>query len=170
MKNHAFIFSAIFITGALFPLPEFLDRTPAIQSAPNARHLEEIAYDSHAKKLFMFGGSELRDKKWTEPDTFFEFTKEWKQRSEEGPIGRRGHAMVYDAASKRILVIGGVTTTTSGADSVLFDTWAWSDQKWNLLDTKCPLKESRAVYNPETKSVLVYGDAHDLSKPCVGLR
>ncbi|HEY0769430.1 MAG TPA: hypothetical protein VGD31_03790, partial [Sphingobacteriaceae bacterium] len=168
MKNHAFIFSAFFILSAFLPLPEFVNHPGRQSAAPAPRHLEEIAYDNRRNVLYLFGGAELRDKSWKEPDDFFEFAGAWKNRTENGPCGRRGHAMVYDLASDELVVIGGVTTTASGSDSLLFDTWIWSEKRWMLVDTKCPVKEGRAVYNTETKSILLYGDSHDLSKPWNG--
>lgn len=167
MKSQAFIFSALFITGALLPFPEFVLH-PQQESGPKPRHLEEIAYDHHRHVLYLFGGAELNDKTWTEPDDLFDFNSGWSKHTETGPHARRGHAMIYDEASKVLVVIGGVAKTNREMDSVLHDTWSWSDDNWKLVDAKCPLKEFRAVYNADRKSVLLYGDSHNLNQAWTG--
>jgi hypothetical protein len=167
MRNHAFVFSALFFTGALFPLPEFLSEG-TLDSTPNPRHLEEIAYNDDNDALFLFGGAELRGSTWTEPDDFFEYKRVWTKQNSKGPIGRRGHAMVYDESSRAIVIIAGVAQTAPVKDSVLFDTWNWLNGKWSMTDTKCPVKEPSAVYDVSNKSILVYGDVMNLSKPWDG--
>lgn len=164
MKNHAFIFSALFITGALFPLPEFSIDVQTI-SSPKPRHLEEIAYDRKNNVLHMFGGAELHAQTWSEPSDLFQYSNAWKQYTTDGPLGRRGHALVYDEASRNLLMFGGVAQMKSGSDTVLFDMWRWANGKWSTINSKCPVKEPRAVYDPNAKRVLVYGDASDPLHP-----
>ena len=62
MKNHAFIFTAFFITSALLPLP---DASLKLQTneKPKPRHLEELTYNDSEDVLYLFGGVEFIDKK-----------------------------------------------------------------------------------------------------------
>lgn len=157
MKNHAFIFSALFITGALIPLPEF-SQERKVDLFPKPRHLEEIAFNTETNTLYLFGGAELHEKTWSEPDDFFQYNGGWKEIIEKGPIGRRGHALLFDESSRHLLMFGGIAQTRSGGDTLLFDMWSWSDGKWKMLSTKSPFKECRAVYDANERRVLVYGD------------
>lgn len=157
MKNHAFIFSALFITGALFPLPEFSPEG-TIESVPKPRHLEEIAYDNKDNVLCLFGGAEFQGQTWSEPDNLFQYKEGWWEIHQKGPIGRRGHAFLCDESSRDILMFGGVARSRSGEDTLLFDMWRWSNEKWKMLDTRSPFKECRAVYDSDARRVLVYGD------------
>lgn len=55
MKNHAFIFSAIFIAGALFPLPEFLDKTSFRKALAERKRVEKFCSENLERKLFLVG-------------------------------------------------------------------------------------------------------------------
>ncbi len=162
MKHHAFIFSAFFIGVALFPPPD-LSQQSARPEEPNPRHLEEVVLDPKTGSLYLFGGVELQNQKWIEPDNLYEFKSGWTERREKGPCGRRGHAMVYNPRAAAIFIIGGVTQVGS-QDSVLLDVWQLTGKKWTRLETLCPVKEARAVYDEASKSILVYGDAYNLGK------
>jgi hypothetical protein len=157
MKNHAFIFSALFITGALFPLPEFSSSSD-VSALPRPRHLEEIAYDKKDNALYLFGGAEINGQSWSEPDNLFQYKDQWEEINERGPIGRRGHILLYDESSGSLVMFGGVAQTPSGRDSSLFDMWRWHGGKWKILDVRSPFKECRAVYDSEAKRILAYGD------------
>lgn len=66
MRNHAYIFTAFFITSALLPLP---DASLELQTndKPKPRHLEELTYNESEDVLYLFGGVELIDKKLANP-------------------------------------------------------------------------------------------------------
>lgn len=61
------------------------------------------------------------------------------------PPARAHHALIYDPASRRVLLSGGSTPTDSGRSGVFFrDTWAFDGERWTLLDdTGTPLSGAR---------------------------
>ena len=140
----------------------FLFCTTAIFSQPNPRHLEEITFDKANNKLLVFGGIEMKKDGWTEPAMVFEWDgKGWYSKESKGPLGRRGHVWIHDESKKQTVLIGGVTTGDIIKDSILFDVWTWDGDKWELMNTTCPVKEPEAVFDPVNNRILVYGDANN---------
>jgi hypothetical protein len=78
-------------------------------TTPPGRYWHNLAYDSDAGKMAVFGGSAggdlLRDDTWL----FDASTGAWERLdSEGGPSGRGNSAMVYDAIHKKIILFGGL--------------------------------------------------------------
>jgi hypothetical protein len=134
---------------------------------PNPRHLEEIAFDLERNKLIVFGGSEMLAQSFTHPSVLFELSNAgWQKVDRPGPVGRRGHALIYHHQSKRTYLFAGVTGTKR--DSLLFDTWLWNGQTWKQLETQTPVKNPEGVYESQNNSILIYGDASDKSREMYG--
>jgi hypothetical protein len=128
---------------------------------PQPRHLEQITYDPVRKNLIVFGGVEKDGEKWIEPSQLFEWNENhWKEFRMDGPIGRRGHSIVYDPSQKVTWLLGGIAAAKKD-DSVLFDIWSWNGKRWQLKDSMCPLKTPEACYDLTKKRILVYGDAYE---------
>jgi hypothetical protein len=133
----------------------------------NPRHLEEIAFDFQRNKLLVFGGAEILPQGFTNPSGLFEHGDDgWKQVDGYGPVGRRGHALIYHHRDNVTYLFGGVTGTIK--DSLLFDTWSWDGTTWIQLATQCPVKNPEGVYDPKSNAILIYGDASDKKRETYG--
>jgi hypothetical protein len=156
------IFTVLILGTAALPITEFEDSHAPAHPAP--RHLEEVAYDSKTNRFFVFGGVELQETAWIEPPDLYERNSaRWRKTTAEGPCGRRGHALIFDQYKEQLLVVGGITKGQS-SDSVLFDTWAWNGEMWKMIDSNCPVKEPRGVYDFVQDRLLVYGDRNNLHR------
>lgn len=134
---------------------------------PKPRHLEEISFDFQRDKLIVFGGSEIHVDGFTDPTGVFELGSEgWVQINANGPVGRRGHAMIYHKRDKLTYLFAGVTVTIK--DSLLFDTWSWDGVAWQQLDIQCPVKNPAGVFDSRNNSILIYGDASDKQREAYG--
>jgi hypothetical protein len=135
------------------------------EAQANPRHLEEIAYDFERNRLLVFGGSEIMPHGFTDPSGLFELGESgWQQFNGYGPVGRRGHAMIYHHGDKLTYLFGGVT----GKDSLLFDTWSWNGMKWKHLEIQSPVKNPEGAYDSKNNSILIYGDASDKTREMYG--
>jgi tetratricopeptide (TPR) repeat protein len=142
----------------------FISRTTGYSQNPNPRHLERIAFDGHGNKIVLYGGAEQRTGGWHNPDYVYECdTSGWKEFRVPGPGNRNGPGLIYHDDEKATFLIGG-TTQNEGNASVNLDVWKWDGQNWELVITDCPFRSLEAVYNPDNKSILAYGDAQDKTK------
>jgi N-acetylneuraminic acid mutarotase len=110
----------------------WLDWTPSPLPAswPPYRSGHAMVYDAARKRLFLFGGENTtvalndaweRDQAtgvWTNLTPPSVLPSAW-------PAPRGGHAMVYDNARQRVLLVGGVQFR-SGPSGLLQDTWEWN--------------------------------------------
>jgi len=108
------------------------DRTKWVQRSPSrspsARFIAGLAYDSHRKRVVLFGGKDASMKRLN--DTWEWDGADWTRMTPPvSPPPREGHSLTYDGASKRIILYGGL------ASSVLTDTWAWDGKNWVRVPT-----------------------------------
>ena len=98
---------------------DWTQRTPA--SAPSARAVHAMAYDSARGMTVLYGGhpSYLQDTwEWDGVN--------WQQRSPSTvPSGRQAHAMAYDSARGVTVLFGGLD-----GNGELGDTWEWAGVDW----------------------------------------
>jgi hypothetical protein len=95
-------------------------------STPPARAEAGIAYDSHRRRIVLFGGHRtVAGERIRYGDTWEWDGHRWEQVSSVGPTARNGAAMAYDAGRKRVVLFGG-----SGA---LDETWEWDGQAWERI-------------------------------------
>lgn len=133
----------------------------------NPRHLEEISFDLKRNKLIVFGGAEMTSQGITNPKELFEQADaDWQQVDGKGPVGRRGHALIYHDRDNLAYLFGGVTGTQK--DSLLFDIWSWNGVAWKKLEMLCPVKNAEGVYDSKNNSILIYGDASDKKRETYG--
>jgi tetratricopeptide (TPR) repeat protein len=132
---------------------------------PQPRHLEEIVYDENRGQIILYGGAEMPLGSGVNfPRSIGEWNgKAWKEFDLNGPGSRNGHAMVYQAEDKVTLLIGGSTETPEEAKENL-DVWSWNGVVWKQINENCPVKSPEAAYDPIQNRVLVYGDAHQISR------
>lgn len=109
----------------LFNGTNWINRTPA-GSNPVSRVASAMVFDSARDRLVLFGGS---DSSGFLADTwaFSLATSTWTQLSPAGaPSPREGHAMCYDSARDRIVLVGGLGAAGIAADTFEFDGTDWA--------------------------------------------
>ncbi|WP_128548240.1 hypothetical protein [Larkinella soli] len=152
----------------LFLLLLALDCRSMPSPQPPARHLENVAFDSRRNRLVLYGGGMVEQGRLTEYTTLYEWSPEgWRAFDAPGPGGRNGAALVYDEARQLSLLIGGVTEKTKPY-RIWYDLWGWNGQSWRRMDTLVPVKEPQAVYDPDRRRLLVYGDGSDKNRLTYG--
>jgi hypothetical protein len=100
---------------------------------PSPRFESRMVYDAANHRLILFGGSTAVDRgtklSYDLADTWKFVNTRWIELStKNAPLGRRGHAMVYDAARNQVVVFGGRNKTTD-----LNDTWVFRNDDWTQL-------------------------------------
>ena len=124
---------------------------------PGARSGAGMVYDSARKCIVLFGGvggssgNAMRFR-----DTWTWDGASWTKVTEEGPVGRNGHAMVFDARGGVVLMWGGTVGSAH-----LDDMWRWDGGRWTEIPVggSKPGKRTGAemVYDAARKLVVLYG-------------
>jgi hypothetical protein len=131
--------------------------TRIVTRGPGARSGAGMVYDRARRCIVLFGGvgggsgTAVRfGDTWTWDGT------RWTKVTEEGPVGRNGHAMVFDPRSNAVLMWGG---TVGGAH--LDDLWRWNGRRWTeiLVGGPKPGKGTGAqmAYDAARSLVVLYG-------------
>lgn len=114
-------------------------------TTPSARAEACMVYDSHRRRIVLFGGYRRADgKNFRLGDTWEWDGIAWKQVSASGPSPRNGAAMTYDPIRRRVILFGG--NGPSG------ETWEWDGKSWS--EVKPVVTEGR--FN----SAMAYDAAH----------
>lgn len=155
-------------------------------AAPAPRQHTTMTYDAASKQVVLFGGdgppagtAETGDQAadatgvgtWEYGHVAFGDTWTWKggswsQFSGSGPPARSFASMVYDAASRQIVLFGGSgaaasveQTTVGAAAGLLADTWTWDGTRWTQHQVPGPPARQNAsmVYDSATRTVVLFG-------------
>lgn len=134
----------------------------AATSPPSFQTLA-MAYDSDRSLVVMFGGNHyppdggavfMRNETWEWNGT------DWAiHPTATSPAARRGHAMTYDAARKRVVVFGG-----KSGGAVMGDTWEYDGVDWKEREPiDFPAKRAGAcmAFDPRRKLVVMFGGSSD---------
>lgn len=125
-------------------------------NGPTPRTLAAMVYDSGRDRLVLHGGLGTQPWFWYPPEVW-----EWDGQSwtsipvEPGLLGRRGHAMVYDAARQNTFMFGGRYD-----NQVSNEVWLWDGVAWfgpNPLVRPSPRQDARVYFNPQNNTVLLFG-------------
>jgi hypothetical protein len=131
---------------------------------PKPRHLEKIVFDSSRRKLILFGGVEFNDGKIATPENLFVWNgSSWNEQIATGPGHRLSPGMAFDEKEKIIFLVGGVQLK-DGKEIVKPDVWTWDDAKWKFINSDCPIKSCKLVYDNVKQRMLVHGDAHNITE------
>lgn len=120
-----------------------------------------MAYDAESKRIILFGGSNSHGGLLNLTWTFDSNTSTWtRMNPPNAPSARSRHAMVYDAASDRVILFGGVNYSDSS--SLFGDTWAYNynDNTWTALNPTKPPSARRSAamaYDTESDRVILFG-------------
>src|SRR5262249_46394822 len=101
--------------------------------APFGRVWESWAYDPAQHNIVLFGGATARGggNDGIGPGRPWTWNGRWTERHPaRSPRTRTGAAIVYDAATRQLLLFGG--SVRSGTGGGFFgDTWVWNGRTWN---------------------------------------
>jgi hypothetical protein len=134
--------------------------TQAANDAP--MKTSDGVYDSHDKRLLMFGDVHDKTKAWDggDPQKFelWEFKGgKWKLLSSDGPQPEGNYEVAYDK-QRRALVI---PVWESGKSFI----WEWKNEKWNKIEAKGGFPEARnrfaLAYDGATNAVYMFGGRSD---------
>jgi cysteine-rich repeat protein len=111
----------------------WIDKTPAVLPSEwlDARSNFDLVYDSAREVVVLFGGQSNLDARWRQDTWEWDGTK-WREKtpsvaSDEIPIARGRHAMVYDSLREVVVLFGG------DFFEYLQDTWEWNGTRWTNL-------------------------------------
>jgi hypothetical protein len=114
-----------------------------------------MAYDTNTRQLVLFGG-QGRDGTISYRTTWLWNGATWKQaHSVLNPAARGYGAMAFDPKSHKLLLFGGVNST-----SALNDTWTWTGSQWRPLHPKHsppPSTGQALAYDPTNDGLLLFG-------------
>lgn len=80
----------------------------------------------------------------------------WMARTGFGPAARSGHAMIYDSARKRVVLVGGASV-----DTPVGDTWEWDGQHWTQVADIGPSARTdlSLAYDSVRRRTVLFGGA-----------
>ena len=129
-------------------------------NSPPIRRSPAIAFDEARQKIVLFGGLSSTGGIPRENELFLQDTwefdgKNWERMATTGPEPRYGSAMIYDPASKKIILFGG----NDHSDNIYSDTWEWNGKTWKKLsDTGInPRATFKMIYSKNRNSILLFG-------------
>ncbi len=119
-----------------------------------------MVWDPTRDVFVLYGG---RDRNWGFPTETWEWSPEspaWRRcagTSEQKPVGRVSHTMVWDAARERMILFGG-----SDLELSFNDTWSFegATSRWVRLETTGnppPRSQHGMVHDPDTDKLIVFG-------------
>ena len=138
---------------------------------PPARTNMSLAYDPATKQLVLFGGA-IGSGNAARPagDTWTWSPRGWSRASTAGPSPRENANVVYDAATRQLVLFGGDTwqttdyTSTQGVLTTLSDTWTWNGTSWTCRagcsgpDTgPGPRVAASLAYYPPGRQLVLFG-------------
>lgn len=118
-----------------------------------------MVWNPHREEIFVYGGLAKRRKVLA--DLWSWNGERWTHHKNRGDVPGPcfAHAMAYDEARKRLVLVGGVQKDTQSAQR---GTWEWDGDRWSVVrSTDAPRPASRAwhsmVYDPDGERILLFG-------------
>jgi hypothetical protein len=142
---------------------------PHLSSQPVGRLDANLVYDAQLRAVVMFGGrNEIQGKATYLNDTWLWNGRRWqrpKTQNKAAPSPRSNASLVYDAASKQVVMFGGVSFTAAGTCCVhVNDTWVFDRHGWKRMDAGGPAghgpslrKDQSVAYDAARKRVILFG-------------
>jgi len=133
---------------------------PTTLSWPPAGHSGAMAYDAARKKVVMFGGSTAPGNATWEWDGA---TGSWELRQQmtgARPSRRYGHALVYDAARGKVVMVGGIDES-GGSNAEVWE-WDGNTETWTMKGPgPNPSRWGHAMaYHADGKRIVLYGGSY----------
>ena len=132
--------------------------------APSVRAGQCMVYDAKNDQVILFGGTDSAAF-FADTWAYSQGTNAWKNLNPSGqvPSGRVAMAMVYDPASGKVVMFGGIEKE----GTLLGDTWIYdpSTNAWTEVTAAGTTPSARGghamVYEPATGKVLLFGGKDD---------
>jgi hypothetical protein len=140
---------------------EFWYEVEASGASPSERRSHTAIYDPVNHRMIVFGGSGTSGYYNDVHElSLGEGSETWSELTTSGtpPPVRRGHAAVYDPVNHRMIVFGGIYSSTFMNDvwSLDLTTLEWSEL-FPAGSSPLPRRSHRAVYDPVEHRMLTYG-------------
>ena len=129
--------------------------------SPPARTWATMAYVPATRTVVLFGGNNMAggDGAFGDTWTWDGVAKTWTQHSPANhPSARGPNQLVYDEATRTVVLFGGVTTNLTD----LNDTWTWDGSNWTQQfppSAPSPRNGPALAYDPGLGAVLLFGGA-----------
>ncbi len=135
---------------------------------PRYRVDGQLAFDAERRRVVLFGGLANGDCGCGAgplcSDTWEWHHDTWVRRSPlVSPSPRKGHALVWDGARRRVLLVGG------GDPGPQVETWTWDGHDWRRLypETAPPWRAgARLAYDAGRERVVLFGGSDDGEGTC----
>jgi Galactose oxidase, central domain len=136
--------------------------------SPPARVNASMAYDAARDKLVLFGGTgehETRENGLQLNDTWTWDGTTWtKQQPRTSPPAREGASMAYDAATRTVVLFGGVSGNNNNrVTTYLNDTWLWNGSTWvqaHPATAPGPRTGASMAYDGARRKLVLFGGGH----------
>lgn len=175
------------VRGVTWTWDGFAWKEEAPATAPPTRTEHAIAYDAARERTVLFGGASpsmvrpVPPDPWPSPNLFwFADTWTWNgttwmpRRPHTSPPPTSGHAMAYDAARERVVLLRNPKSDTPPLELELDDagaaelpamqTWTWDGTTWTHEEPPVspPSRDGgfRLVYDEADERVVLYGGLH----------
>ncbi|MDQ1711167.1 MAG: large repetitive protein [Frankiaceae bacterium] len=104
-----------------------VDPQHAADPAPAARDDPGLVYDAARGRVLLFGGTGTNGGATLDATTWAwtPATGTWRAAATTGPSARRGAGLVYDPASRQVVLVGGRDGTAASGE-----TWTWNGARW----------------------------------------
>jgi hypothetical protein len=129
-------------------------------SGPPARFPGGFVFDPLRAEIVLAGGHSLAGNRWSVyGDTWTWDGAMWREVDVGGPSPRDGARAVFDPASGRVLLFGGVQTEPT--IQFMDDTWAWDGEQWTQLEAPGPAGRAHhgLVYDAARGRIVLAGGA-----------
>jgi hypothetical protein len=129
--------------------------------SPSPRLWATMVYDPVMKAVLLFGGSNTPggDDAYSDTWAWNGVAKTWTELNPTShPSGRAANQLVYDPATKTVVLFGGVTTRLTP----LNDTWTWNGVNWTRhfpISSPAPRNGPSLAYDPTLGAVVLFGGA-----------
>ncbi|MCC6783094.1 MAG: hypothetical protein IT457_09640 [Planctomycetes bacterium] len=133
-------------------------RTITTSGAPPARDTHALAVDELRHQLVLFGGRDAQGNVLADTWTFDLVAQSWTQRlPAHAPSPRMNHALVWDRARARVVLLGGYAPQSG----FLGDVWDWNGVDWQQRVAESgalgPVENPAACYDGYTQRIVSFG-------------
>jgi len=146
----------------------------AATAGPSPRYGAQLVYDPKIHRLVLFGGVDLKTgnpgasfQNATVQDDYPSDTwtwngARWTKLASQGPPGRVHANIVYDEATRELVLTGGLQETTDSSgyltETAFGDTWTFNGKRWVRHSSQLPPREYGAmVYDAGHKRMVLFG-------------
>jgi hypothetical protein len=140
-------------------------------STLTVRNGHRLVYDSHRRKVMMFGGA---DAERVVGDLWEWNGKRWRCLNNTELLARTFPAIAYDTRQNKIVMFGGnrvLFGKGNDEDTILGDTWEWNGRKWReVIGSDPPARaEAMMVYDTKRSRVVLFGGYFRQNKEIIRL-